>query len=112
MSRMKSRPASVSTFSATDIANPVSRATPGVPDIGKSAMISKYVAARGAVLHARHVADRRPFRTLAHRLPPYRRGAHRAVQLAVRPSSRRQVPAAHRGHRPRALDRTRDRRDL
>ena len=43
------------------------------------------------------------FRSLAHRLPAYRRGAHGAVQLALRTPHRRQVPAAHRGHRPRAL---------
>ena len=52
-------------------------------------------------------ARRHPFRALADRLPAYRRRAHGLVQLAVRPASRRQVPAAHRGHRQGALDRAR-----
>ena len=43
--------------------------------------------------------------------PASRRRAHRAVQLAVRAASRRQVPAADRGYRPRALDPAGDRRD-
>ena len=42
-------------------------------------------------------------RALAHRHAAYRRRAHRAVQLALCPPHRRHVPAAHRGHRPRAL---------
>ena len=45
------------------------------------------------------------------RLPAYRRRPHRAVQLALRPPPRRQVPAAHRGHRQGALDHGGDRRD-
>ena len=44
------------------------------------------------------------------RLPAHRRRAHGAVQLALRPPPRRQDAAAHRGHRPRALDRGGDRR--
>ena len=51
------------------------------------------------------MSDRHSFRALPDRLPAYRRRAHRAVQLALRQALRRQVPAAHRGHRPRALDR-------
>ena len=47
--------------------------------------------------HRRH-----PLRPVAHRLPPRRRCAHRAVQLAPRPPPRRrQVPPPHRRHRPR-----------
>ena len=46
----------------------------------------------------------RPLRAVADRVSAYRRRAHRAVQLAVRAPSRRQLPAAHRGHRPGALD--------
>ena len=52
--------------------------------------------------------SRHAFRPVAHRLPAYRRGAHGAVQLAFRQEERRQDAAAHRGHRPRALDRGRD----
>ena len=44
----------------------------------------------------------RPIRPFAHRLPPHRRRAHRAVQLALRPPHRRHVHPAHRGHRRRA----------
>ena len=44
------------------------------------------------------------------RLPAYRRGAHGAVQLALRQGPRRQDAAAHRGHRPRAPDAGRRRR--
>src|SRR5581483_6878320 len=54
---------------------------------------------------------RHPFRPLADRLPPYRRRAHGAVQLALRPPYRREDAAPDRGHRPRALDRCRRRRD-
>ena len=61
------------------------------------------------MLHDR--ARRHPLCPLAHRLPPYRRRAHRAVQLALCARPRRQDAAADRGHRPRALDRGRDRRD-
>ena len=43
--------------------------------------------------------------------PAYRRRAHRALQLAVRPPPWRQVPAAHRGHRPRPLHPAGRRRD-
>ena len=50
--------------------------------------------------------------TFAHWLSAHRRGAHGAVQLAVRAAPRRHVPAAHRGHRPAALDRGGDRGDL
>ena len=54
---------------------------------------------------SRHVPIRRhAFRPLAHRLSAYRRRAHRSVQLAASPPARRQDAAAHRGHRPRALD--------
>ena len=53
---------------------------------------------------------RHPLCPLAHRLPAYRRGTHGAVQLALCPPHRRQVAAAHRGYRPRALDRGGDRR--
>ena len=52
-----------------------------------------------------------PVRPVADRLPAHRRRPHGAVQLAVRPPSRRQVPAADRGHRQGALDQGRDRRD-
>ena len=52
-----------------------------------------------------------PLRALAHRISAYRRRAHRAVQLAVCAPSRRQVPAADRGYRSRALDPAGDRRD-
>ena len=43
-------------------------------------------------------------RAVADRLPAHRRRAHRALQLALRPPHRRALPAAHRGHRPGALD--------
>ena len=47
--------------------------------------------------------DRRhPLCPLAHRLPAYRRRPHGPVQLALCPPSRRHLPAAHRGHRPRS----------
>ena len=52
-------------------------------------------------------ARRHALCALAHRLSAHRRGAHGAVQLALRAPHRRQVPAAHRGHRPRALHRAR-----
>ncbi len=59
-----------------------------------------------------HAADRRhPLCPLAYWFPAHRRGADRAVQLAVLPPHRRQDAAAHRGHGPRALDGGRDRRD-
>ena len=45
----------------------------------------------------------RPIRAVADRLSPRRRRPHGALQLAVRPSSRRRVRPAHRGHRRRAL---------
>ena len=65
-----------------------------------------------ATKFTRHDRDRRhPLCSLAHGLPAYRRGAHRAVQLALRPRTRRQDAAADRGHRPRALDRGGDRGD-
>src|SRR6476619_2095254 len=41
-------------------------------------------------------ARRYPFRALANRLPPYRRRAHRVIQLALCPPSRRQVPVEDR----------------
>ena len=50
--------------------------------------------------HERH----RPLRPLAHRLPPYRRRAHRLFNWLFAEPSRRHVPPAHRGYRPRALD--------
>ena len=46
----------------------------------------------------------RPLRSLADRRPAHRRRPHGAVQLAARPRPRRRARAAHRGHRPRALD--------
>ena len=45
-----------------------------------------------------------PLRALADRISPYRRRAHRVVQLALRQALRGQVSVAHRGHRPRAFD--------
>ena len=54
----------------------------------------------------------RQVRSFADRLSAHRWCADRAVQLAVRPSSRRPLSAAHRGHRPAALDAGRDRGDL
>src|SRR5215831_1241356 len=47
--------------------------------------------------------------SLSHGLPAYRRGAHRAVQLALCPRTRREDAAADRGYRPRALHAGRDR---
>ena len=49
-----------------------------------------------------------PASRLADRLPPRRRGAHGAVQLAARPPRRRAVPAPHRRHRPRPQHRAGD----
>src|SRR5580693_2617708 len=43
-------------------------------------------------------------RAISHRGPAHRRCAHGPVQLAARPPQRRRDGAAHRGHRPRALD--------
>src|SRR2546428_3873020 len=40
-----------------------------------------------------------------HRLAPHRKRPHRALQLPLRAPPRRRVPAAHRGHGPRPLDR-------
>ncbi|OIQ64796.1 hypothetical protein GALL_536520 [mine drainage metagenome] len=54
---------------------------------------------------------RDPVRPLTDRLSAHRRRAHRAVQLALRARSRRQVPAAHRRHRPRTLHPRGDRGD-
>ena len=51
----------------------------------------------------RHERPTRPLRPLPHRLPPHRRRPHRPLQLALGPQDRRQLPAAHRGHRPGAL---------
>ena len=53
-----------------------------------------------------------PLRPLAHRLPPRRRRAHGALQLALRAQVRRPVPAAHRGHRQGAQHRREHARDL
>ncbi len=47
----------------------------------------------------------RSLRTVPHRLPPPRRGAHRALQLPLRTQARRRLRAAHRRHRPLAFDR-------
>src|SRR3989442_300877 len=44
-------------------------------------------------------------RAESHRRAPHRKRPHRALQLALRAPPRRRVRAAHRGHRPRALDR-------
>ena len=57
-------------------------------------------------------AGRDALRALADRLPAHRRRAHRALQLALCPAHRRQLPAADRGHRPRPLDARGDRGDL
>ena len=54
----------------------------------------------------------RPFRSVAHRLSPHRRRAHRAFQLALRAASRRHVRPAHRRHRPGAQHRRSRRGDL
>ncbi len=43
-------------------------------------------------------------RTIAHGRAAHRRRAHRPVQLAARAPRGRRAGAAHRGHRPRALD--------
>ena len=50
--------------------------------------------------------DRRPrtFRPQPHRLAARRERPHRALQLPVRPAPRRHHGAAHRGHRPQAVD--------
>ena len=53
--------------------------------------------------HDRKSETRPALCAFAHRNAAYRRGADGAVQLALRPPHRRQIPAAHRGHRPRAL---------
>ena len=59
-----------------------------------------------------HQRRHRPFCAVADRLSAYRRRPHGAVQLALRPPAlRRHVPAAHRGHRPAALDAGGGRRD-
>ena len=50
-------------------------------------------------------------RALAHRLPAYRRRAHRLVQLALRPPPRRPHPPADRGYRPQAQHAGSDRCD-
>ena len=52
-----------------------------------------------------------PLRPQPHRLPAYRRRAHRAVLLARSAPPRRRVHPAHRGHRPRAQHPGRGRRD-
>ena len=68
-------------------------------------------ANRNRILKQPHdQARRHALCALAHRLSAHRRGPHGAVQLALRAPHRRQVPAAHRGHRSRALHRARHRR--
>ena len=44
----------------------------------------------------------RPLRAVAHRLPPHRRRAHGALQLALGPQDGRHLRPPHRGHRPGA----------
>ena len=56
--------------------------------------------------HRLHDHGSHPLRPQPHRLPPHRRRAHRALLLGVRAEARRHVHPAHRGHRPRALDRS------
>src|SRR5205823_4712159 len=51
-------------------------------------------------------------RSLADRLFAHRRSAHRAFQLAVRETSRREIRAAHRRHRYEAQHRGSDGRHL
>src|SRR3954465_14138220 len=46
----------------------------------------------------------RSLRPLAHRRAARRQRPYRALQLAPRPRKRGRDGAAHRGHRPRALD--------
>src|SRR5579872_5782689 len=48
--------------------------------------------------------DRHALCPLANRLPPHRRGADRALQLALCARPRRQDALADRGHRSRAVD--------
>ena len=58
------------------------------------------------------VQHARPLRPVADRRPAHRRRADGAVQLAARARPRRRAGAAHRGHRPRALDARERRADL
>src|SRR3954469_9697039 len=59
--------------------------------------------AAGAGVNMNSRGSPRPLRTVTHRLPACRRGAHRALQLAVRAAARRHVRAPHRGHRRGAI---------
>ena len=72
-----------------------------------------YTTRRSSIRPARIMTNlrRHPLCSLADRLPPHRRRAHRAVQLALCQEARRQDAAADRGHRPRAIDGARDRGD-
>src|SRR3954462_10645552 len=63
-------------------------------------------------LHAMLCPDARAIRSLADGRPAHRGCADGTVQLAPRPGSRRRVPAAHRGHRSRALDPRERRADI
>src|SRR3954465_6550244 len=63
-------------------------------------------------LHAILCPDARAIRSLADGRPAHRGCADGTVQLAAGPRPRRRVPAAHRGHGPRALDPGERRADL
>ena len=53
----------------------------------------------------RHATRPHPLRAQSDRLPAHRRRPHGALQLGLHAPPRRPLRAAHRGHRPRALDR-------
>ena len=57
----------------------------------------------------RHEQRPRPLRPVPDGIRPHRQHPRRRLQLALRPPRRRQVPPAHRGHRPRALHQGGDR---
>src|SRR5262249_23016264 len=72
----------------------------------------KHQRRRNVAKTTRHDRDHRhALCSLSHGLPAYRRGAHRAIQLALCPRTRRENAAADRGHRPRALHAGRHRGD-
>ena len=79
----------------------VSRAAPRAPGQFEGGDIPVKCRLSAAASHDPH-----PFRSQSHRLSARRRRAHCAVLMGLRAQARRQVRAAHRGHRPRTLDRS------